>query len=367
MEKDYKKNPTDKSPHDYVMSKQTEKYMNKMTDVFYWTTIIISICSVVSCLLVMNGFSTYFLQMQNSDTGSTKSFYIEALIHTSELWLTYFVFNCIYKRSNFKTKKLIFNIAILVYISFICFSHWKYSYLSILYCLPVGVTSLIGKKYHITTLIISIFIAISYSILQYLFFGTEYNFLIISVSVLTMFITYMISKKVHGCLVDAVTEVEKYCSLSNDLYDKLSHDSLTGSFTKGAMYMDYNNDNDFKSIAFIDLDNFKQINDKEGHNVGDYILTTLVRSFLISGENIYRYGGDEFVVLSEKCVDDLYKEMVELQDSFNTTCLVDYMVNISFSAGIVPVCKTCDLDTLLARCDKVMYHSKANGKNMISK
>ena len=82
MEKEYVKNPPEKSPHDFIMSKQTEKFMNKMTDVFYWTTIIISICSVISCILVMNGFSTYFLKMQNSNTPSKKVFYIEALIHT---------------------------------------------------------------------------------------------------------------------------------------------------------------------------------------------------------------------------------------------------------------------------------------------
>lgn len=127
------------------------------------------------------------------------------------------------------------------------------------------------------------------------------------------------------------------------------------------------------AIMFIDLDDFKKVNDSLGHEVGDKILITVgnrLKENIRAGDTIGRLGGDEFIGL----FGDLNSEVDAhplaegLLSKFKEPILIDEKVfNISVSIGVsfYPV----DGDTvseLLKKADTAMYHSKVNGKNIYS-
>lgn len=119
---------------------------------------------------------------------------------------------------------------------------------------------------------------------------------------------------------------------------------------------------------YIDVDNFKLVNDIYGHSKGDelliYVANLLRRTF--EGQIVVRMGGDEFVVI---CQGDLGHEHIkmqfsDLQDGLRKGGFDETISSIlSFSIGVVFAQKVqAGLNTLLQQCDEAMYHIKKNGK-----
>ena len=127
------------------------------------------------------------------------------------------------------------------------------------------------------------------------------------------------------------------------------------------------------TLVFIDLDNFKDINDNYGHDAGDAVLRDfadhLKKTHLPGLEKAYRFAGDEFILLM-KDQDELDLEILvsNLQDLFLSpiTLPEGTPVTISGSVGIagMPV-DTRDISQLISLADQAMYYGKKTGKNRI--
>lgn len=123
------------------------------------------------------------------------------------------------------------------------------------------------------------------------------------------------------------------------------------------------------AICYIDLDQFKPINDKYGHSFGDRFLCHLADEIVNSvrpEDTVARLGGDEFVVILKGLKDDL--ELSSLIDSLNAACVKNYNVlaeNIKLSAsmGVVvyPNVKG-NADELIRFADQSMYKAKQQGR-----
>ena len=121
------------------------------------------------------------------------------------------------------------------------------------------------------------------------------------------------------------------------------------------------------SICFLDINNFKPLNDLYGHDIGDEVLIQLCnRLNSISNCDVYRYGGDEFVIIIKK---DINKVMKSLQD-ISTTDLDVYNndntlihLTITFSIGFAkfPLDASCAKD-LIKIADTRMYENKRKTK-----
>jgi diguanylate cyclase (GGDEF)-like protein len=130
------------------------------------------------------------------------------------------------------------------------------------------------------------------------------------------------------------------------------------------------------SIALIDLDRFKEVNDRFGHSVGDRVLVffaELVARNIRDIDLFSRFGGDEFVLLfpSRKC--DQAIEIVErcrLALSATPWYSEGQPLTIEISVGIafalVERTPADTLDELFLRVDQAMYRAKANGRNTVS-
>lgn len=147
-------------------------------------------------------------------------------------------------------------------------------------------------------------------------------------------------------------------------------DYLTGLSNRRGLYDYYAALDKTASIhaMFIDIDNFKRVNDIYGHSIGDKLLVCI--SQLISYHThsfAARIGGDEYVILfetccSESCITGIALEMLEgiQQIDFRK----DILSMVSLSIGIVMNQSVSQpLDDILAKCDAAMYQAKYDGKN----
>ena len=164
-------------------------------------------------------------------------------------------------------------------------------------------------------------------------------------------------------------------------YQQARHDSetdvLTGAATRRALDKVLNAEfaravryNHKFSVAIVDLDKFKQINDTAGHAAGDRTLQLLARFMLRNArasDTIARYGGDEFVMLMPETSISDATEMLERLRRDVEGLLIPNVHPITISCGIAEWLGTPDdtVEDILKRADSALYEAKRNGRNQV--
>jgi diguanylate cyclase len=126
-------------------------------------------------------------------------------------------------------------------------------------------------------------------------------------------------------------------------------------------------------LALIDLDHFKQVNDRYGHQVGDEILqrfAAVARQALRRSDVLARYGGEEFIVLfPEGSADDIADVLERLRETFAATCHDDLVpgLQVTLSAGLSGWRSGDDADSLTKRTDDALYAAKRQGRNRLQR
>ena len=155
------------------------------------------------------------------------------------------------------------------------------------------------------------------------------------------------------------------------------HDPLTGLVNRTFLKMQLNtlseiNKRENKKLAliFIDLDNFKIINDTFGHEAGDELLIGIanrLKNLVRESDIVARIGGDEFVIVLNniKNKDDVKVVITHIQKELIKPIKIDKNdVEITFSAGIALYPDdTTNINEILQLADIAMYESKKEGKN----
>lgn len=130
-----------------------------------------------------------------------------------------------------------------------------------------------------------------------------------------------------------------------------------------------NNPNSQHAMLFLDLDDFKQINDRWGHDAGDYALVCVSRMLkekFCKKDLIARYGGDEFFIFLEniKSIDSVEKYAAQILESLSECTKEKYpQMQVHGSIGIAFSEKKDTVEELLRKSDKALYAAKFRGKN----
>ena len=124
-------------------------------------------------------------------------------------------------------------------------------------------------------------------------------------------------------------------------------------------------------VGVLDIDNFKQLNDRLGHQAGDGALVHLVqvvKDTLRPTDVIARYGGEEFVVLLINTrLDEAVTVMARLQRELTKRFFLhnNDKILITFSAGVTEFGPADNQDSVISRADEAMYQAKKTGKNKV--
>lgn len=153
-------------------------------------------------------------------------------------------------------------------------------------------------------------------------------------------------------------------------------DHLTGALSRRA-FLDVTTNEIFRmrreghpfTIAYIDLDKFKEINDAHGHSTGDFLLQTVVATIsanLRRTDVVSRLGGDEFAILLTNCNDTAaYVTIDKIREQLDVS-MKQHKLAVTFSVGLL----TCAVapktaDEIITLADNLMYEVKRSGKNGI--
>ncbi|MBZ0100215.1 MAG: diguanylate cyclase, partial [Taibaiella sp.] len=124
------------------------------------------------------------------------------------------------------------------------------------------------------------------------------------------------------------------------------------------------------AIYFLDLDNFKTINDTLGHSYGDELISDVGRHLkeqMRKGDTIARLGGDEFIIMQPniKEVEEVTHMASRLLTSFKQPCILqgrEFFISVSIGITVFPD-DGQDIQTLMKNADTAMYRAKELGKN----
>jgi diguanylate cyclase (GGDEF)-like protein len=151
---------------------------------------------------------------------------------------------------------------------------------------------------------------------------------------------------------------------------KATHDLLTDLYNREAFEREvekfFQDDTSF-CLAFIDLDNFKYVNDTFGHDKGDEILmmtAKIMRNNLKGKDLIARIGGDEFVVAIRDCDKKCAKHLLNELENKIKERFKEYEVSASIGAVIYPT-DGKNYKNLLKKADEKMYKVKEDGKGKV--
>jgi diguanylate cyclase (GGDEF)-like protein len=165
------------------------------------------------------------------------------------------------------------------------------------------------------------------------------------------------------------------------LYQRAIRDALTGAYNRGAFdntlheYWNlWQSSGQGFALILLDLDDFKQINDRFGHSVGDVVLqsvTKLLWEALRQDDSIFRYGGEEFAVLIKDVVDPQLVGIIaeRLRTGLDRELTINNLVSVKLSASlgvaIHPLHGSSSPRALLDMADEAAYQAKRSGKNRV--
>lgn len=125
------------------------------------------------------------------------------------------------------------------------------------------------------------------------------------------------------------------------------------------------------SMAMIDMDHFKQVNDTWGHPMGDQVIKTLahlLRQRLRRQDSIGRYGGEEFAVVLPECnAEDAMRLLEDVRQRFGEVRFIHKGASftVTVSAGVADSEQCNDAQSLLAAADAALYIAKKDGRNQV--
>ncbi|EKM22583.1 GGDEF domain-containing protein [Vibrio sp. HENC-03] len=177
------------------------------------------------------------------------------------------------------------------------------------------------------------------------------------------------------CAIVAHVAVHKILELQDKLTFLSTRDSMTGALNRGQLEAFLHRALDDKrlgkasTIAVIDIDHFKQVNDLYGHDVGDEVINqtvTILNDYSREYDLVFRLGGDEFLLLFEGLSEQTAHFMMSsISDKVRSKHFARH-AHVSLSVGVAECLLEGDTpDLWLKRADIALYDAKQNGRDQV--
>lgn len=183
------------------------------------------------------------------------------------------------------------------------------------------------------------------------------------------------------CLITSIIDISERFKYEQKMLELSNIDHLTGVYNRRCFYnraetilAEYKRNQTIFSLAIIDIDNFKKINDDHGHQAGDCALkefANLIKSNLRLYDILGRYGGEEFIIILNHADKEESKTILKRILTIVSEKIFLYHnknIRLTFSGGISS-CKEfkkdVTIDELVGLADQRMYQAKNDGKNGI--
>ena len=160
---------------------------------------------------------------------------------------------------------------------------------------------------------------------------------------------------------------------NNELTRMALTDSLTGLSNRTQMnqilhkeYSRFERHNQRFGIIMLDIDHFKEINDKYGHDAGDNVLKRLAKTFesaIRTSDFIARWGGEEFLICCTTIDEEDLLPIAETIRQLVANTKFDHNNHITASLGCAAIVKGESISDLIKRADVALYEAKNNGRN----
>ncbi len=202
------------------------------------------------------------------------------------------------------------------------------------------------------------------------------EFLIIVLFIISIFlgtVIQLIFKLIVSLSVNSYILIVVYMFYQNKM---LQTDSLTGAYNREKLIIKINRiiTGNYKQkfcVVFIDLDNFKYINDNWGHNEGDtalIIVVNLIKVVLNKDDFITRYGGDEFVIFlnveNTREIKNIISRILQLFDKYNRKNIKSYKLTFSYGYKLYDSSSPLHFNEYINDVDNLMYKTKQARKSM---
>lgn len=197
-------------------------------------------------------------------------------------------------------------------------------------------------------------------------------------------LTNIVPVRINGeeCLLTSIIDISERIKNEKEIIELSTRDYLTNVYNRRFIYevleeiiQDSKREKAVFSLAIIDIDNFKSINDQYGHQVGDDVLiefSKVIRESLRSNDILGRYGGEEFIIIVNHAdIDKSYTVLERILENIRDTIFTqnEEQIELTFSAGLSSSQELSQedltIDGLVELADKRMYRAKNKGKNQI--
>ena len=122
-------------------------------------------------------------------------------------------------------------------------------------------------------------------------------------------------------------------------------------------------------IAMIDIDDFKKINDRFGHNAGDYVLVNVARILkdICKDNKVSRWGGEEFLVLASGSISENGSLIEKIRETIEKEDFVfgEDHISVTITAGLSDHSNDSTIDKWVSIADENLYKGKKSGKNKV--
>lgn len=184
------------------------------------------------------------------------------------------------------------------------------------------------------------------------------------------------SQDLHNAIVKAVkdnnldeTKRWKTQALVDPLTKVLNRNAY--NLTLEQTIRDFRRYKDHTILMVADIDHFKKLNDNYGHKTGDRVLRSVASSLndsIRASDFVFRYGGEEFVILLKKCSLDHGKKVAEKirrQVEENFSLDKGQKLSVTISLGLTQFKENDSEDSVFQRADQALYKAKTNGRNRV--